>query len=120
MDAVQFAAMMDLLRQTLTAAVQGAARPAVNTRTLPHVVLEWDSLALPKQSSAPTNGEEMDAVQFAAMMDLLRQTLTAAVQGAARPAGPDPRSALLDWNSEQSGLALTTEEREEDKRPERK
>ncbi|XP_058858926.1 SCAN domain-containing protein 1-like [Acipenser ruthenus] len=33
----------------------------------------------------------MDAVQFAAMMDLLRQTLTAAVQGAARPAGPDPR-----------------------------
>ncbi|MGH0136583.1 UNVERIFIED_CONTAM: hypothetical protein FKN15_038695 [Acipenser sinensis] len=33
----------------------------------------------------------MDAVQFAAMMDLLRQTLTAVVQGAARPAGPDPR-----------------------------
>ncbi|MGH0161370.1 UNVERIFIED_CONTAM: hypothetical protein FKN15_041087 [Acipenser sinensis] len=33
----------------------------------------------------------MDTVQFAAMMDLLRQTLTAAVQGAVRPAGPDPR-----------------------------
>ncbi|MGH0141016.1 UNVERIFIED_CONTAM: hypothetical protein FKN15_021414 [Acipenser sinensis] len=32
----------------------------------------------------------MDATQFAAMMDLLRQTLTAAVQGAARPTGPDP------------------------------
>ncbi len=29
-------------------------------------------------------------------------------------------SALLEWNSEQSGLALTTEEREEDKRPGRK
>ncbi|MGH0120082.1 UNVERIFIED_CONTAM: hypothetical protein FKN15_062772 [Acipenser sinensis] len=33
----------------------------------------------------------MDATQFAATMDLLCQTLTATVQGAARPAGPDPR-----------------------------
>ncbi|MGH0121255.1 UNVERIFIED_CONTAM: hypothetical protein FKN15_074828 [Acipenser sinensis] len=33
----------------------------------------------------------MDATQFAAMMDLLRQTLTAAVQGAARTAAPDPQ-----------------------------
>ncbi|MGH0162901.1 UNVERIFIED_CONTAM: hypothetical protein FKN15_043571 [Acipenser sinensis] len=33
----------------------------------------------------------MDASQFAEMMNLLRQTLTAAVQGVARPTGPDPR-----------------------------
>ncbi|MGH0145241.1 UNVERIFIED_CONTAM: hypothetical protein FKN15_043207 [Acipenser sinensis] len=64
-----------------------AVTQRVSTHTLPHVVSEWDSLALPKQSRAPTNGAEMDA----AMMDLLRQTLTAAVQGATRLAGPDPR-----------------------------
>ncbi|MGH0143412.1 UNVERIFIED_CONTAM: hypothetical protein FKN15_016743 [Acipenser sinensis] len=33
----------------------------------------------------------MNATQFEAMMDLLRQTLTAAVQGAARPAALDPQ-----------------------------
>ncbi|MGH0166504.1 UNVERIFIED_CONTAM: hypothetical protein FKN15_000334 [Acipenser sinensis] len=33
----------------------------------------------------------MDATQFAEMLDLLRQTLTAVAQGSAGPAGPDPR-----------------------------
>ncbi|MGH0182216.1 UNVERIFIED_CONTAM: hypothetical protein FKN15_018295 [Acipenser sinensis] len=33
----------------------------------------------------------MDATQFAEMLDLLRQTLTAVAQGSARPAGPDPQ-----------------------------
>ncbi|MGH0175358.1 UNVERIFIED_CONTAM: hypothetical protein FKN15_070407 [Acipenser sinensis] len=32
----------------------------------------------------------MDSNQFEEMMNLLRQTLTAAMQGVARPAGPDP------------------------------
>ncbi|MGH0125551.1 UNVERIFIED_CONTAM: hypothetical protein FKN15_043019 [Acipenser sinensis] len=40
---------------------------------------------------AHKNGAEMDATLFAAMMDLLRRTLTVAVQGAARPAGPAHR-----------------------------
>ncbi|MGH0153339.1 UNVERIFIED_CONTAM: hypothetical protein FKN15_028542 [Acipenser sinensis] len=37
----------------------------------------------------------MDATQFEAMMNLLRQTLTAAVQGAARPAALDPQLLRL-------------------------
>ncbi|MGH0138704.1 UNVERIFIED_CONTAM: hypothetical protein FKN15_067065 [Acipenser sinensis] len=32
----------------------------------------------------------MDATQFAEMLDLLRQTLTAVAQGSTGPAGPDP------------------------------
>ncbi|MGH0135615.1 UNVERIFIED_CONTAM: hypothetical protein FKN15_058220 [Acipenser sinensis] len=34
---------------------------------------------------------DMDATQFAEMLDLLRQTLTAVAQGSAGPAGPDPQ-----------------------------
>ncbi|MGH0130366.1 UNVERIFIED_CONTAM: hypothetical protein FKN15_042275 [Acipenser sinensis] len=49
---------------------------------------KWDSLALPTQSSAKP-GSRMDPQQFTIFMDLLRETLTAVMQGSARAAGPD-------------------------------
>ncbi|MGH0143285.1 UNVERIFIED_CONTAM: hypothetical protein FKN15_040271 [Acipenser sinensis] len=59
---------------------------------LPHVVLEVGFTGTAHKNQ---KGAEVDATQFAAMMDLLSQTLTAAGQGAARPMEPDPRLQRL-------------------------